>query len=231
LRSKLLSLCPQASERLGLERSSLKDQIIVRLRDSIIQGRIPSGTKLATREVAALFQVSPAPAREALMELEKEGLIATKTAGRYVIELSEKDFRELCEVRLLLERRAVELAARNTSPENRAALEARRKEMELAIASQDVAVYLMADLGIHQLIWRQANNRHLLSTLHTLICPILMFQANRKAAVIWHERLDLHAELIARVNAGDVDGSVRSIERHMESALRSVQTPRSSRPV
>ena len=53
------------------------------------------------------------PVHDALIQLEKEGLVVSKTDARYVIELTRQDLCELFEVRVVLERLAAELAAKN----------------------------------------------------------------------------------------------------------------------
>jgi DNA-binding GntR family transcriptional regulator len=213
-----------ADDQPRIERSLLKDQAIEVLRDHLVSGRIPPGTKLVERELASLLGISRAPVREALLELEKEGLIVTKSNGRYAIRLTERDVRELYQVRLALERLAVELAAQNTCPENRAALNAKLEAMREAVAKQDREIHVTADVETHWLIWRQANNDHLFRMLSSMIGPIFMFVANNADAFDWHETCALHEELVSRINDGDVRGSVTSLDLHMDNALhRSLQ--------
>ncbi len=100
-----------------LERTLLKSQVADLLRSQIINGHIPPGTPLVERGLAEALRISRVPVRDALLELEKEGLVVcTATNRRSVIRLSKRDIHELYEVRLQLEVLAVEQAARNTSP-------------------------------------------------------------------------------------------------------------------
>ncbi len=106
--------------RRGLGRVFLKDQVNDLLRDMIISGRFPPGTKLIEREIADYLGVSRAPVRDALLQLEKGRLwLSINRNGRYVIELSERDIRELYQVRNALEKLAVELATQNIGVGNR----------------------------------------------------------------------------------------------------------------
>src|SRR5207249_8524626 len=70
-------------------RNLLKDRAMDLLRDHIVSGRIPAGAKVVERDVAQLLGISRAPVRDALIQLETEGLVVSKPSGRYVIELSE----------------------------------------------------------------------------------------------------------------------------------------------
>src|SRR5215212_5438146 len=165
----LASLLNQGdNHQLRLDRNSLKDQSTELLRSYIISGRIPPGTKLAERELAHLLGISRMPARDALMDLEREGLVVSKPNGRYVIELSQTDVQNLLQVRLELEKLAVTLAAQHTSPVYQAALEANLQQMRAAIQQNDRNAYVKSDLEAHQLIWQQAHNPYLLKMLHSI---------------------------------------------------------------
>lgn len=201
-----------------LLRVSLKDQAADILRDQIISGDIPPGSKLVEREVAELLGISRAPARDALMQLEKEGLVVSKLDARYVIELTERDIRELHAIRLVLERLAVDLAAQNTNARNRAAQNAMLNNMEEAIAKRDQGAFARADVEGHTLVWEQAGNLHLKNTLHSMIGPIFMFMANSAEYYDWNETLELHRDLVNCINAGDREAAQASIERHLQNS-------------
>ena len=150
---------------LRLDRNLLKDRAAGMLRDHISSGRIPEGTKLTEREVSRLLGISRMPARDALMILESEGLILVRQAGRYVIELSEKDVRDLHVLRRTLEGLAARLAAAHGSTERQVVLQARLEELEAAALGGDPGTCTRCDMALHQAIWRQADNPHLLRVL------------------------------------------------------------------
>jgi DNA-binding GntR family transcriptional regulator len=164
------------------------------------------------------MEVSRAPVRDALMELEREGLVERRLGRRYVIELTARDVRELYQVRGALETMSARLAARNACPENREALSSMLEAMRTAVAQQDRAAHVRTDVEMHWLIWRQADNRHLLKMLGSMVGPVFMFVANNADAFNWRETLALHEELTARVNAGDEDAAAGSMQHHIETA-------------
>jgi DNA-binding GntR family transcriptional regulator len=212
-------LSPYALAGVPIERGLLKTQAVDRLRDAITSGRILPGTKLVEREVATLLGISRMPVHEALAELEKEGLVVSRPDARYVIELTKKDILQLYEVRLALERLAVTLAAKNTCPENQAALAALLDDMRRAVDAGDRATYSRTDVETHRLIWQFSDNQHLSRTLNAIIGPVFMFIATNAESFDWRETLRLHEELVGFVNAGDTSGAARSIERHLDNAL------------
>jgi DNA-binding GntR family transcriptional regulator len=209
------------NRELRLDRNSLKDQSTELLRSYIISGRIPPGTKLAERELADLLGVSRMPARDALMDLEREGLVVSRPNGRYVIQLDAKDVEQLFEMRLVLERLAVSAAATNHSPQNCAALHANLAGMAAAIARNERDAYVRSDLEAHQLIWHQANNPYLLKMLNSIVGPIFMFiSIHTNFQTNWHETHQMHQELTDAICAGDVARAVASLESQMQNSVQ-----------
>jgi DNA-binding GntR family transcriptional regulator len=211
---------PTQEEKQSLqERSMLMDRSAELLRDYILTGRIRPGTRLVERQLAEQLGTSRVPIREALIQLEKEGLIVSKPSGRYVIELGEQDIGKLYQVRRVLERLAVELAAQNTSPERAEALQNKLQELREAVAREDRYAYVRHDIELHRLIWGQANNPYLLDLLRTLTGPIYMFVADNANVIGWDKAFELHEKLIDSINAGDVRLALEQVDRHMDEGL------------
>jgi DNA-binding GntR family transcriptional regulator len=206
--------------KVQLERASLRDQASDLLREMIVSGKITPGSKVTERDVAEWLKISRMPARDALMELERRGLIVTKPGGRYVIELDEQDIRHLYQMRTSLEKLAVELAIENTSPDNLNTLKSKLAEMHHAIEVGDAAKYTASDLEMHAIIWQQAGNPYLLDTLNSMIGPISMFIASQAIMVEdWQESLRLHEQLVEMIEAKDAPAALQSIEAHIHHSL------------
>jgi DNA-binding GntR family transcriptional regulator len=234
-REKRLSGLPGIQEgTLRLDRNLLKDRAAEVLRDYIGSGRIPEGTKLTEREVSRLLGISRMPAHEALTILEAEGLVVSRPDGRYVIELSEKDVRDIHALRCTLERLAVQLAAANASPKNHAALSARLQALEEAVASGNPEACTKCDMALHRVIWQQTENPHLLRVLDSVLGAIFVLADRVKlyGCEDFGRMLNGHRELVERVAAGDGDGAAQLLESHLKSSLaeslRTFQVPRQS---
>src|SRR6185503_14103153 len=92
----------------------LADSIRGRLRDAILTGGFAPGEHLREVEIAAKYDVSRGPVREALLQLEREGLVLLRrNRGAVVARLSRADLDEVYSLRLALERLAVVEAARH----------------------------------------------------------------------------------------------------------------------
>ena len=220
MRDKIAALVLDDDVPFRLERNLLKDRAMDLLRDHIVSGRIPAGAKLVERDLAQLLGISRAPVRDALIQLETEGLVVSKPNGRYVVELTDRDIRELYQVRLVLEKLAVELAAQSRSPENRRALAATLNKMQEAIARRDRLAYIKHDVEIHRLIWQQSDNSHLYNILNSMVGRIFIFVSSNAQYYDWEETLKVHQDVVGHINAGDASGAIASIQLHMDNALQ-----------
>jgi DNA-binding GntR family transcriptional regulator len=232
---KRLSGLPGIQEdQLKLDRNLLKDRAAEMLRDSIGSGRIPEGTKLTEREVSRLLGISRMPAHEALTILEAEGLVVSRPDGRYVIELTEKDVRDIHALRCTLEQLAVELAAANANPKNRAALQTRLQALEEAVASGNPEACTKCDMALHRAIWQQAENPHLLRVLDSVRGAIFVLADRVKlyGSEDFERMLIGHRKLVELVTAGEGKGARQMLKVHLESSLReslrTFQIPRQS---
>jgi len=203
-----------------LERTYLKDQVTDLLRDYLIGGRIAPGTKLVERDVAEQLGISRAPVRDALMELEKEGLVVSKPNGRYVIEPTGQDVKELYQVRLVLEKLAIELCIAQQTAEDRLALSNKLAEMKEAVIHHDRLAFARTDVELHDLIWQQSGNRHLRKVLNGMSGAIFLFAANNADYYDWEEAYQLHEDIVRDINAGDVAAAIHSLERHVEKTIQ-----------
>src|SRR5262245_8218477 len=91
---------------------SLADDVVERLRDAIFHGSFKPGEPLREEQLAAMLDVSRGPVREALVQLEREGLVLVRRhRGATVARLSRGDLEEVYSLRLALERLAMQRAA------------------------------------------------------------------------------------------------------------------------
>ena len=209
-------------EDLTIERNLLKDQAAEPLRDYISSGRIPEGTRLTEREVSRLLGISRMPAHEALTTLEAEGLVVSRSGARHVIELTEKDVRDIHILRWTLERLAVELAAARTDPANRTALRERLRDLEDAVATRDPVICTKTDMALHQAIWRQSDNPHLLRMLDSVLGAIfvLIDRVRVYGGAVSGKMLAEHRELVELIAAGEGARAAQAMEAHLRNALR-----------
>jgi DNA-binding GntR family transcriptional regulator len=197
-----------------LKRTCMRDHIRDVLVARILDGTYPSGMQLKELTLAREFNVSQAPIREALRELEGSGLVTseryrgTRVRGADMVEL-----RESYELRRLMEERAVELAA-PYSAELLRDLDGCLAGMAAAVSTADSERYIDQALRYHRRLIEASGNRTFLTVWDSLHWDVRGRIALRRIAL--HGAgltplVDLHGALLAWLRAADVSGAVRAV--------------------
>ncbi|HUK00918.1 MAG TPA: GntR family transcriptional regulator [Steroidobacteraceae bacterium] len=151
-----------------VKRTCMRDQIRDRLIARILDGTYPAGTQLKELTLAREFNVSQAPIREALRELEGSGLVRSERyRGTRVLGADPGEMRESYELRTMLEVRSVELAV-PCSPEIMADLSRCVATMSSAANAEDSERYIDAALQFHRGLVRASGNRTFLNVWDSL---------------------------------------------------------------
>ena len=147
----------------------LRDVVFNTLRQAILRGEMEPGERLMEIQLAQKLGVSRTPIREAIRKLELEGLvIMIPRKGAEVAHITEKDMRDVLEVRCTLEELAVALACKNVTPERIMDLRAANKVFESAIVSKDVVNIVDADVQFHDTIYAMTDNDRLIQIINKL---------------------------------------------------------------
>src|SRR5271156_4640222 len=100
------------AEVIPIIRRTLHDEVAIRLREMLVEGRIAPGAKLNERELCALLRISRTPLREAIKLIAAEGLVdLLPNRGAVAVKLSESDIVHAFEVLAGLEGMSGEFAA------------------------------------------------------------------------------------------------------------------------
>jgi DNA-binding GntR family transcriptional regulator len=151
------------------ETLSLGEQAFRSLRDAIIRGALPAGSKISERGLAASLGISAQPVREALRRLERDGLVVTlPRSGTVVAEVGPGQLAELGRIRAALEGVAAALAAERLGGEGLTTLAGLLRRMEGGTAAQDHAALDAANEEFHALIHAAAGNAFLARSLASL---------------------------------------------------------------
>jgi DNA-binding GntR family transcriptional regulator len=218
------SLASRPLESFRIARELLKDQAVVVIRDAIIGGSIPPGSKLVERDVANKLGTSRVPARDALMALEREGLLVNRGGVRYVIDVSEQEIRELYEVRMSLESLAVELACDREDRGDCGALYEPIAAMEKANAAGDQVEYRKSDFRFHRATWLMTGNQLLLRVMEMVTGSIYMIIVHSsRATKNWQRAADLHRAVADGIRAGAKAEAVAAIRRHLDEAFSTIR--------
>jgi DNA-binding GntR family transcriptional regulator len=144
------------------------DVLARRLSKAILDGDLAPGTRLREATLAATYDVSRTPIREALIALSTSGLVALeRNRGATVLQRSSADVREIYHLRSVLEAEAASLAASRATPELLALLDAscdRLAELHDAPASEQLA----ADTTFHYAIAEASGSGRLSSCIRQI---------------------------------------------------------------
>jgi DNA-binding GntR family transcriptional regulator len=144
----------------------LRELVRNELRQRIIDGVYPAGTRLIEKDLAEQLGVSRVPIREALRALETEGFLHTlPRKGVEVVQLSERDVGELFDVRQALEALACEQAAQQATSSELRPARAAIERAQKALNNNDKIALGAANEAFHEAILDLSHNTLLRSVL------------------------------------------------------------------
>jgi DNA-binding GntR family transcriptional regulator len=197
-----------------VKRLCMRDHIRETLVRRILDGTYPAGTQLKELSLAREFDVSQAPIREALRELEGSGLVSSERfRGTRVRGADFAEMRESYELRIMLEMRSVALSA-PYSPELLADLDGYLRAMDVAVKADDSEDYIDNALRFHRRLVESSGNRTFLAVWDSLLWDIRGRIALRRLAEMGKSLkplVRLHKALLGRLRAQDVDGAVERV--------------------
>ena len=207
----------QPAALLGLEKTSLRQQAVAALRVAITSGELAPSSPLVETELSEMLQISRGTLREAMRQLQQEGLISAGARGRlYVRHLDSKEIRDIFAVRAALEALAVRelagLADRTTAiAELRAALDV----MDTAVLEARIE----ADLNFHRTMCSLTGNDTLLHSWISLEGSIrmsIMFAGLDRA--VGNMDVGRHSAIVDAIETGDAAEAAKAIQTHMDWA-------------
>jgi DNA-binding GntR family transcriptional regulator len=193
---------------------SLPEQIAERIGNDIIRGRHGPGARIQEQEVAARFNVSRGPVREALRILERDGLIQINARrGAQVTELTEAQLNEIFDPRITLNGLAARRAAERRDPELLARLKIAIDRLT-AVATADTDSYVNAVYLAHRTICEASGNPFLTRLVFLLAHQTLRYtrlglstpKRRLQSARNWRR-------LLAAVQSGEADEAQEAAEQ------------------
>jgi DNA-binding GntR family transcriptional regulator len=144
------------------ERTGIQARVTDRLRSLIADGTLESGAALSEVALAEEFEVSRTPVREALKQLQSEGLVTIRPrVGTFVTRPSRREISELFQLKELLEGAAARLLAQRGDVPEIALLRENIARADAAVEAGDIEGYAALVDEFHDLIMRGADNRKL----------------------------------------------------------------------
>jgi len=193
-----------------------------RLRNAIVDGRLPPGTALRQQEIATLFGVSRMPVREALRQLEAQSLLqVVMHKGAVVAPLIGEDAVDTYELRVMLETEAL----RQSIP----LLEAEDIDMARSYIQQLENETRHAEIGrlnrlLHMTLYSKAHNQKLLHMIEIELNEEERFLRFHLSSMgLGKLTQDDHIALVDAASEKSVDEAIKVLERHLNSASRTIR--------
>lgn len=204
---------------------TLSAAILEQLRRDILDGTYAAGEQLRQDALAASFQVSRIPVREALFQLEAEGLVLIEPhKGAIVSAFSLEEIDDVFDLRVLLEPRMLAQSAPLLTPQDFADASALDAEFARAIAAQDVAQWGQLNARYHLALYRHARQPRTLSIVTALLQTSDRFtrlQMNRAPALSRAE--SEHRKLLRLCREGKVPQACDYLVAHIEKVRRDLR--------
>jgi DNA-binding GntR family transcriptional regulator len=198
-----------------LETRTLAEQVAARLRDDVLSGRLAAGQRLSQESLAEQFQVSRVPIRDALRELEAEGLVVSyPRTGMSVADLSTADLNELYDMRLALE----PVVARLATPRLRDAdLAKMRRHLDAMSSSGELsAEWFSAHAEFHRALNARSDRERMCSLVDSLRAQTERYVRVFRFAIERADELGAEHELIYEAaRGGDADAVAREVYDHL----------------
>ncbi len=200
-----------------VELTPLRVQVAERLRFAIVTGRLRPGEALTETRLAEQLGVSRAPIREAIQDLENDGLVETTPyRGKRVKPLTVREVSEIREMRQLFEVTAVRrIVGRGVAVD---VLWAPCRAMEAAAASGDRDALIAADEAFHRTLIQLSDHRllaQLWAGLYLRIHQIMSLRNDRN--VVLADIAGTHPPIVEALETGDVVRAVRLVSEHFDA--------------
>ncbi|HXX92629.1 MAG TPA: GntR family transcriptional regulator [Planctomycetota bacterium] len=204
-----------------IRRNSLTQEVITRLRAAILAGELAPGTPLPETHTAQKLGVSRVPVREALVELERVGLVQFSGHGRACVRtFTDEDVHEILSLRATLQTMAARLAAARLTDEDLGRLEAILVRTSRTV---DLTEFSRLDAAFHDEIVAIARHRQLVRVWNDLRAQMELWlarlhrQRDRARHDVRKATLQAHRKMLDTLATRRPEAAAELMERHCQS--------------
>ncbi|MGR5503182.1 GntR family transcriptional regulator [Vibrio sp. DNB22_10_4] len=199
--------------------SNLSTVTYNRIRNLIVSGALPMGSKISESTLQKKLESTKAPIRDAIKRLSAEGLLDVRPkSGTYVFSFSQDDFQDFLQFRLLLEESAVGIivSSRENSGELVGQLEAIHDQMIYSLEMERVYEYIRLDNEFHNALILACGNRYIISSYATIAPRMSAVSVNlTNSGEHLFKGLEQHKALIEAIKTLDQDSANRVLGSHI----------------
>lgn len=206
------------------ENKTLRVDVANEIIRAIAEGELRAGDRLIEQHIAEQMGISRAPIREALRELEGQGIVVTiDRKGAFVADFTRQDVEELFTLREALEGLAVRLTATRVIQADLDLLARYTSDMAVAAGRADAQAFVDSDLLFHQLICERSGHKKLLKMLEGVRTLQRLFMIMSKYSMLAGDQLareaEAHRPIISALTLRDAEAAEVAIRRHIHEAM------------
>jgi DNA-binding GntR family transcriptional regulator len=198
---------------------TLRQKVYEQLRANILGAEILPGEIISLRGLAEKFGVSILPVREAVWQLESENILVVESNKRIQVNhLTRNEFKEILNLRLLLESEAVDKACKGRPPKSIPKVERIFKAMEKHIGVNHKA-YIKKNDEFHKTIYTYANSPILIDLIQRLLArvnPYIYLYAMHKRDL--SSAMVCHRDMLTGFTAGDSKATIQALHNDLKGA-------------
>lgn len=200
--------------------SSLRNRVFEQLQNDILNGLYEPGESLIEMKLSDELGVSRTPVREALRQLELEGLVqSVPNKGVIVKGISAQDIQDIYTIRMLIEGLAARWAAEKITPQELNELKEAVELEEFYTVKKDNSHLLQFDTRFHEIIFKASKSRplmHTLSTFHHYVQKARSISMMDPARAM--EVLEEHKAILQAIIEKDAYKAERLTTEHVKNA-------------
>lgn len=210
---------------IGHEGHSLREKVYIRLRRDILAGKYKNHEELRENTIAKEYEVSRTPVREAMRQLELEGLVSSiPNKGTYVNRMDKKDVQDIYAIRSLLEGLCARWAAENATE---AQIEAMEEVMVMAryhCSKGNDSQVCECDSRFHEMLYRASNSRmldHLLKDFHEYLQIVRRYSLENGDRA--KQSVKEHEAIVEAIRAKDPGKAEQLASAHIQNTVKNLE--------
>lgn len=223
---------------MDFERQNISETIFNKISEDIIKEKVKKGEKLLSEsQLCRLYKVSRISVRSAIHKLQAQGFVYTMPGkGTYVLgdnlgatmmrnmsrtlDLSEKEYMDIVELRQTIEYKSLELIARRGTPEDFSAME--RALSKMKASTNDYKKYSEADLEFHLALINGSHNGIFFDIMKSFQGTFSKYfnEMNKVNFDEFSDSLVVHQKVLDAVKKGDVKTAQKTLLGNIETNIR-----------
>lgn len=206
------------------EQYSLRGKIYNTLRENILNNKYKPGESLIETKLADELHVSRTPIREAIRQLELEGLVESiPNRGVYVKGISKKDMKDIYSIRLVLEVLAAKWSIENITDDGVSELKDIYELMEFYTGKGDVDRIAKLNTEFHQVIFNASKSNILIHLLNDF--QLYVRWARHESLSMpgrMEKALEEHKNILEAFEKKDADEVVKALSTHIKNSSKNL---------